>query len=86
MLTSRRGFLSMLAAAVAGASLDPERLLVRGFTASAALRLKAGDVFTIGTVYRVNPQSRDSTGALQQFTVLADALGSGAQVAFTSPA
>ena len=33
---------------------------------------KAGDVFTIANVYSVNPQTRQSTGALQQFVVTAD--------------
>jgi len=33
---------------------------------------KAGDVFTIANVYAVNPQTRQSTGSLQQFTVTAD--------------
>ena len=34
--------------------------------------LKEGDVFTIALVYSVNPQSRESTGKLQQFVVTAD--------------
>jgi len=33
---------------------------------------KIGDVFTIAGVYAVNPQTRQSTGALQQFVVTAD--------------
>lgn len=33
---------------------------------------KVGDVFTIANVYSVNPQTRQSTGSLQQFTVTAD--------------
>jgi len=33
---------------------------------------KVGDVFTIAGVFAVNPQTRQSTGALQQFTVTAD--------------
>lgn len=33
---------------------------------------KIGDVFTIAGVYSVNPQTRVSTGSLQQFTVTAD--------------
>ena len=33
---------------------------------------KVGDVFTIGSVYSVNPQTRQSTGSLQQFTVTED--------------
>ncbi len=40
---------------------------------SVTTTLKAGDVFTIAGVYAVNPQSRVSTGSLQQFTVLSDA-------------
>ena len=35
-----------------------------------------GDVFTIANVYAVNPQTRESTGSLQQFTVTAVAAGS----------
>jgi hypothetical protein len=34
--------------------------------------LKQGDVFTIAGVYAVNPQTRLSTGSLQQFVVTAD--------------
>ena len=33
---------------------------------------KVGDVFTIAGVFAVNPQTRQSTGSLQQFTVTAD--------------
>jgi hypothetical protein len=33
---------------------------------------KEGDVFTIANVYAVNPQTRQSTGSLQQFVVTAD--------------
>ncbi len=33
---------------------------------------KVGDVFTIANVYAVNPQTRQSTGSLQQFVVTAD--------------
>ncbi len=35
-----------------------------------------GDVFTIAGVYAVNPQTRESTGSLQQFVVTAAATGS----------
>ena len=35
-----------------------------------------GDVFTIAGVYAVNPQTRESTGSLQQFVVTAAASGS----------
>lgn len=34
--------------------------------------LNAGDVFTIGGVFRVHPESKVSTGALQEFVVTAD--------------
>jgi len=34
--------------------------------------LKKGDVFTIANVFAVNPQTRESTGSLQQFVVLED--------------
>ena len=34
--------------------------------------LKKGDVFTIANVFAVNPQTRESTGALQQFVVTED--------------
>lgn len=47
-------------------------LVTDGWTASAALRLKKGDVFTVAGVYAVNPQSRLTTGELQQFVVTAD--------------
>ena len=39
---------------------------------SATKTIKAGDVFTIANVYAVNPQTRQSTGSLQQFVVTAD--------------
>jgi hypothetical protein len=36
-----------------------------------ASTITVGDVFTIGGVYAVNPQTRESTGSLQQFVVTA---------------
>lgn len=51
-------------------------LATSGWTAAAAARLKAGDVFTIGTstatVYAVNPVNKQNTGVARQFTVLDD--------------
>lgn len=38
--------------------------------------LVRGDVFTIAGVFAVNPQTRESTGSLQQFVVTADATSS----------
>ena len=45
-----------------------------------------GDVFTIAGVYSVNPQTRESTGSLQQFTVTAAASGSSTATVSVSPA
>jgi hypothetical protein len=47
---------------------------------------KVGDVFTIANVYSVNPQTRQSTGALQQFTVTADLTASSTGTLSISPA
>ena len=54
---------------------------------SVTTTIKAGDVFTIGSVYAVNPQTRLSTGSLQQFVATADATGvSGTFTVSVSPA
>jgi hypothetical protein len=45
-----------------------------------------GDVFTIADCYAVNPQTRESTGSLQQFTVTAVATGSSTATLSVSPA
>ena len=49
--------------------------------------LKQGDVFTIASVYSVNPQTRQSTGSLQQFVVTADQTltSTSATIAFSPP-
>jgi len=47
---------------------------------------KVGDVFTIAGVYAVNPQTRRSTGSLQQFVVTADVTGSSTATLNISPA
>lgn len=46
-------------------------LLTKGWTAAALQRVNRGDVFTLAGVYSVNPQSRQSTGQLQQFVAVA---------------
>jgi hypothetical protein len=46
-------------------------------TGTGTQTLKKGDVFTIGSVFAVNPQTRESTGSLQQFVVTADTAASG---------
>ena len=45
-----------------------------------------GDVFTIGGVFAVNPQTRQTTGSLQQFVVTAAATGSSTATLSISPA
>jgi hypothetical protein len=69
----RGGTPLMNGATVSGAS----SIVTDGFTASAANRVKAGDVFTIAAVYKVNPITKQSTGVLQQFVATADAASDG---------
>jgi hypothetical protein len=52
-------------------------LVTDGWTASAASRVLQGDTFTIAGVYSVHPQTRQSTGDLQQFVCLAAASSDG---------
>lgn len=52
-------------------------LVTDGWTAAAATRLKKGDVISVGSVYAVNPITRQSTGELAQFTLTADAASDG---------
>jgi hypothetical protein len=52
-------------------------LVTDGWTAAAASRVKAGDVFTIAAVYSVNPLTKVSTGILQQFVCTADGSSDG---------
>lgn len=47
-------------------------LTISGFTSGTFVG-KVGDVFTIGAVYAVNPQNRQSTGSLQQFVLTSTA-------------
>ena len=47
---------------------------------------KVGDVFTIANVYSVNPQTRESTGSLQQFVVTEDLTASSSGTLKFSPA
>lgn len=47
-------------------------LITNGWTAAAALRLRAGDIFTAAGCFSVNPVTKQSTGQLMQFVVLAD--------------
>ena len=47
--------------------------IVLAYTGTATTTFKTGDVFTVANVFAVNPQTRQSTGSLQQFVVTADA-------------
>ena len=56
-------------------------------TGTGSQTIKQGDVFTIAGVYAVNPQTRESTGSLQQFVATADATASsGSYTVSVSPA
>ena len=59
----------------AGATDNPyaatTSLITNGWTAAAALRLNAGDTFTLAGVFSVNPETKQSTGVLQSFLVTA---------------
>lgn len=62
---------------VSGAGQTGSSLLTSGWGNSIANLLNVGDVFMIAGVYAVNPKSRQSTGALQQFVVTSQASSSG---------
>jgi hypothetical protein len=47
-------------------------LITNGWTAAAAQRVAAGDIFTIAGCFSVNPVTKQSTGQLAQFVVLAN--------------
>lgn len=77
---------------VSGASQTGATLLLSGWTAAAASRLKKGNTFTIGSgatgCYAVNPWTRATTGGLRRFTVTADfsSLADGTGTVGISPA
>lgn len=57
---------------VNGGSQTGATLVTDGWTASTTGILKKGDVFTIAGVFRVHPETKVSTGVLQQFVVTND--------------
>ena len=57
-------------------SVTTEGSTTVGLTGLGSTVIKAGDVFTIGSVFAVNPQTRESTGSLYQFVALADVTAS----------
>lgn len=76
----------------AGATDNPyaatTSLVTDGWTAAAAARLAQGDTFTIANVFSVNPETKQSTGVLQQFvaTAAASSDAGGALTVAISPA
>ena len=66
---------------VDGANQIGASILTRGWTTAAASRLNVGDVFTMGGVYGVNPQTGQAQETLKDFVVTAafssDASGNG---------
>lgn len=73
---------------VNGANQSGSSLITDGWGNSIASLLTVGDIFTIAGVLAVNPQSRQSTGQLQQFvvTALASSDGGGNSTLAISPA
>lgn len=71
---------------VNGTNQTGTTLSIRGFTPSSTT-LTTGTIFTVGSVFAVNPANYASTGGLQQFTVMADASDAAGVVSVTiSPA
>lgn len=64
---------------VNGAAESGSTITVDGGSAA----LKKGDVFTIAGVYMVHPETRQSTGVLQQFVVTADYAGGAGDISIS---
>lgn len=61
--------------------VNTQTLLTKGWTAAAAARVVAGDVFTIANVFDVNPVTKATLPILKQFVVKANASSDGAGLA-----
>ncbi len=61
---------------VNGGAQTGASLVTNGWTASSAV-LKRGDVFTIASVFKVHPETKNATSLLQQFVVTADTSSDG---------
>jgi len=72
--TGTRSATATLTVATTITAQGTSTIAVNGDTGSATM--VAGDVFTVAGVYSVNPQTRQSTGSLQQFVVTATATAS----------
>ena len=62
---------------VNGANQTGSLLVTNGWSNSITGLLNVGDVFTIQSVFAINPQNRTSTGSLQNFVVLSPANSDG---------
>src|SRR5208282_2358713 len=62
---------------VNGANQTGSLLVTNGWSNSITGLLNVGDVFTIQSVFAINPQNRTSTGSLQNFAVLSTANSDG---------
>jgi len=65
------------------AAVTVEGAAAIALTVASGVTIKAGDVFTVADCFAVNPQTRESTGSLFQFVVLADVTASGTAVTVT---
>ena len=72
--TGTRSATAALTVATTITAQGTSAIAVNGDTGSATMVV--GDVFTVAGVYSVNPQTRQSTGSLQQFVVTATATAS----------
>jgi hypothetical protein len=70
---------------IAGGGQTGATLNIDGLTASTG-QVKAGDVFTIENVFSVHPETKVSTGQLQQFVVTADSTPGATATIAISPA
>jgi len=59
--------------------VEGTRILDMDISGGASETMVVGDVFTIGSVYSVNPETKQSTGSLQQFVVTNAATASSGQ-------
>lgn len=60
-----------------GVAQSGASIITDGWTASAAVRLNAGDIVTFAGVFAINPVSFQTTGALKQFVVTAQTSSDG---------
>jgi hypothetical protein len=75
-----------LAGSVTATITDGSASVTLASLTSASGTIKAGTVFTVATVYGINPENQTSTGQLQQFVVTADAtISSNAATVTVSP-